>query len=71
MISFLEKLTVMMQIEEKIPVEVCRTTRTNDAGIKINRGQPVLREGEKRRTKISKSNGNSTIITNKILVIRN
>ena len=48
----------MMQIEEKTPVEVCRTTRTNDAGIKINRGQAVRREGEKRRTKITKSKGN-------------
>ena len=47
-----------MQIEEKTPVEVCRTTRTNDAGIKINRGQAVRREGEKRRTKITKSKGN-------------
>ena len=47
----------IFQIEEKIPVEVCKNIRKNNAGITINRGQAVRKEGEKRRTKVSKDNG--------------
>ena len=51
----------IFQIEEKIPVEVCKNIRKNNAGITINRGQAVRKEGEKRRTEVSKDNGKYTI----------
>ena len=50
-----------MQIEEKIPVEVCKTTRKNEAGITLNRGQAVRKEGEKRRKPITKSKGKNNL----------
>ena len=36
---------ILYQIEEKIPVQVCKTVRLNQESISISRGQ----EGEKRR----------------------
>ena len=48
---------VIFQIEEKIPVEVCKTTRTNENAITINKGTPLRKEGEKRRKAITKSQG--------------
>ena len=39
-------------------MEVCKTTRKNEAGITLNRGQAVRKEGEKRRKPITKSKGN-------------
>ena len=42
-------------------MEVCKNIRKNNAGITINRGQAVRKEGEKRRTKVSKDNGKYTI----------
>ena len=39
----------MFQIEEKIPVQVCKTVRLNQESISISRGQVLRKEGEKRR----------------------
>jgi len=44
-----------LEIEEKIPVEVCKTTRKNENAVTINRGTALRKEGEKRRKPITKS----------------
>ena len=48
---------IYLQIEEKIPVEVCTTIRNNVEAISLSRGQAVRKEGEKRRQSIPKDKG--------------
>ena len=49
---------MFVQVEEKIPIEICKSTRKNEAAITLNKGRPIRKEGEKRRHKITKSKGN-------------
>ena len=57
MVSCWQYLYRTLQIEEKIPVEVCKTTRKNENAVTINRGTALRKEGEKRRKPITKSKG--------------
>ena len=41
-----------LQIEEKIPIELCTRKRVNEESFFLERGKTFRKEGEKRRKKI-------------------
>ena len=43
-----------VQIEEKIPIELCTRKRVNEESFFLERGKTFRKEGEKRRKKIGK-----------------
>ena len=45
----------VLQIEEKVPVQVCTTTRKNELDITLKKGDAVRKTGEKRRRPIPKT----------------
>ena len=45
---------VDLQVEERIPIEVCKTTRKDATQTTLQRGKVFRKEGEKRRNKIGK-----------------
>ena len=55
---------ILYQIEEKIPVQVCKTVRLNQESISISRGQ----EGEKRRKPVVGKKSTGIYYNNKIAV---
>ena len=42
----------MLQIEEKIPIELCTRKRVNEESFFLERGKTFRKEGEKRRKKV-------------------
>jgi hypothetical protein len=39
------------EVEERVPVELCRNIRVNEEAISLHRGRTIRKEGEKRRRK--------------------
>ena len=47
----------MIQIEERVPVELCKRKRLDEESITLSRGQVVRKEGEKRRKPVGRRAG--------------
>jgi hypothetical protein len=45
-----------LQIEEKVPVQICKRIGLDEESITLSRGPVVRKEGEKRRTPVFKRN---------------